>query len=63
MTKKNWLLGRYIYETALHDRRGFRPDQIGIDDIEIWAEIFNAIGEAAREGLKKELEKTRRLRH
>lgn len=41
-------LGQEIYQTALSDRRGFRPDQIGIpthDDV--WLDIFEAIGKAA----------------
>ena len=41
-------LGRKIYMAALSDRRGFRYDQLGIEDIEIWEEIFEAIGEVAR---------------
>lgn len=41
-------IGKQIYENALCDRRGFRPDQIGIpDDDDIWQEIFAAIGERA----------------
>ena len=43
-------LGRKIYHAALDDRRGFRPDQIGIptsDDV--WLEIFEGIGKAALE--------------
>lgn len=40
--------GRKIYMEALEDRRGFRYDQLGIDDPEIWGEIFDAIGTAAR---------------
>lgn len=43
------MAGQAIYINALSDRRGFRPDQIGIDtDDPIWSEIFTAIGEAAR---------------
>lgn len=41
-------LGRKIYMDALEDRRGFRYDQLGIEDVDIWAEIFEAIGAAAR---------------
>jgi hypothetical protein len=41
-------LGRKIYMEALEDRRGFRYDQLGIEDPDIWAEIFEAIGQAAR---------------
>jgi len=41
-------LGRKIYMEALEDRRGFRYDQLGIEDTEIWAEIFEAMGKAAR---------------
>ena len=41
-------LGQRIYLEALDDRRGFRPDQIGIPyDDDVWAEIFEAIGKAA----------------
>lgn len=46
-------LGRKIYHAALDDRRGFRPDQIGIpasDDV--WLEIFEGIGKAALSELK-----------
>lgn len=42
-------LGRKIYMDALEDRRGFRYDQLGIEDVDIWAEIFEAIGKVARE--------------
>lgn len=43
-------LGQRIYHEALADRRGFRPDQIGIPvDDTVWAEIFAAIGRSARE--------------
>jgi hypothetical protein len=41
-------LGRKIYMEALEDRRGFRYDQLGIEDTEIWREIFEAIGQSAR---------------
>lgn len=41
-------LGRTIYMEALSDRRGFREDQLGIFDEEIWAEIFEHIGRVAR---------------
>jgi hypothetical protein len=40
-------IGKAIYLKALDDRRGFRYDQLGIDDDEIWTEIFEAIGSAA----------------
>ncbi len=40
-------LGQRIYLKALDDRRGFRYDQIGIDDDEIWTEIFEHIGREA----------------
>lgn len=43
-------LGRHIYHEALAERRGFRPDQIGIPpEDEVWLEIFNEIGKAALE--------------
>lgn len=45
-------LGRKIYMEALEDRRGFRYDQLGIEDIEIWKEIFEAIGKAARSAVE-----------
>lgn len=41
-------LGRTIYMEALSDRRGFREDQLGIFDAEIWAEIFKHMGQVAR---------------
>lgn len=41
-------LGRKIYMEALEDRRGFRYDQLGIEDTDIWAEIFEAMGKIAR---------------
>ncbi len=40
-------IGKAIYLEALDDRRGFRYDQLGIEDDEIWTEIFEAIGAAA----------------
>lgn len=40
-------IGQAIYLKALDDRRGFRYDQLGIDDDEIWEEIFEAIGTEA----------------
>ena len=44
-------LGRKIYMDALSDRRGFRYDQLGIEDADIWAEIFEEIGKVARTAL------------
>jgi hypothetical protein len=41
-------LGRKIYMDALSDRRGFRDDQIDIEDPEMWREIFEEMGKAAR---------------
>ncbi len=41
-------IGREIYMKVLDDRRGFRYDQLGIEDVEIWADIFEAMGKAAR---------------
>jgi hypothetical protein len=41
-------LGRKIYMKALDDRRGFRYDQLGIEDPDIWSEIFEAMGKVAR---------------
>lgn len=40
-------IGKRIYLSALDNRRGFRYDQLGIEDDEIWKEIFEAIGTAA----------------
>lgn len=40
-------LGRKIYMDALHGRRGFRYDQLGIEDADIWADIFEEIGRVA----------------
>lgn len=47
-------LGRRIYMEALSDRRGFRDDQLGIEDVDIWAEIFDAIGKSARKAIMGE---------
>jgi len=47
-------LGRKIYMEALSGRRGFRDDQLGIEDEDIWLEIFEAIGQTAREALMSE---------
>lgn len=47
-------LGRKIYMEALEDRRGFRYDQLGIEDPEIWREIFEAVGQAARTAFHQE---------
>ena len=44
-------LGRRIYSLALSDRRGFRDDQLGIEEPDTWAEIFDSIGQAARREL------------
>lgn len=40
-------IGKAIYLNVLDDRRGFRHDQLGIDDDEIWKEIFEAMGNEA----------------
>lgn len=40
-------LGRKIYMEVLEDRRGFRYDQLGIEDPEIWEEIFEEMGKIA----------------
>lgn len=46
-------IGQHIYHEALHGRRGFRDDQIGIpDDDDIWEEIFQDMGERALEAMK-----------
>ena len=39
-------IGKAIYLAALSYRRGFRDDQLDIDD-NIWTEIFEDIGHAA----------------
>lgn len=44
-------LGRKIYMEVLDDRRGFRYDQLGIEDPAIWAEIFEEMGKVARAAL------------
>jgi len=46
-------IGRKIYMAALEDRRGFRYDQLGIEDAEIWEEIFVAIGAVAKAALSR----------
>ena len=50
-------LGRRIYMEVLSDRRGFRYDQLGIEDTEIWAEIFEEMGRVARAALAPETER------
>ncbi len=47
-------LGRKIYLQALSDRRGFRYDQLGIHDPEIWGEIFDHIGMVASAAVNTE---------
>lgn len=49
-------LGRQIYMEALAHRRGFRDDQLGIDDPSIWAEIFIELAQVARAQVKTEKE-------
>lgn len=44
-------LGREIYKKALRDRRGFREDQLGIEDDDIWNEIFESMGSVALSSL------------
>lgn len=46
-------IGRKIYMKALSGRRGFRDDQLGIEDEEIWAEIFEEIGKVARAAVSR----------
>lgn len=46
-------LGRKIYMKALSGRRGFRDDQLGIEDEEIWAEIFEELGKVARAAVSR----------
>lgn len=50
-------LGRDIYMSALSDRRGFRDDQLGIEDPETWAEIFEHIGSVARAAVQEQIDK------
>ena len=40
-------IGKAIYMESLDGRRGFRYDQLGIDDDDIWTEIFEDIGKRA----------------
>lgn len=40
-------IGKAIYLNVLDDRRGFRYDQIGMHDDELWLEIFEHIGREA----------------
>lgn len=46
-------IGKAIYLKALDDRRGFRYDQLGIDDDPLWEEIFEHMGKEAIAALKK----------
>jgi len=46
-------IGKAIYLSALDDRRGFRYDQLGIDDDDIWNDIFEAMGNAAISAVTK----------
>lgn len=46
-------IGKAIYLNALDDRRGFRYDQLGIDDDDLWTEIFEAMGREALEAVEK----------
>lgn len=49
-------LGGEIYREALDGRRGFRPDQIGIDESDdIWTEIFEDMGQVAAAQTRKEV--------
>jgi len=46
-------IGAAIYKHALEDRRGFRPDQIGIPmDDTVWSEIFTSLAVVARDAIK-----------
>lgn len=42
-TSREGKIGKAIYLNALDDRRGFRYDQLGIGDDDIWTEIFEHI--------------------
>lgn len=46
-------IGKAIYLKSLDDRRGFRYDQIGIHDDDIWRDIFEAMGAVAIEEIRK----------
>jgi hypothetical protein len=50
---KDVLIGREIYDNSLYGRRGFRDDQIGIEETKLWREIFKEIGCAARQAVEK----------
>lgn len=43
-TSREGKIGQAIYLEALDDRRGFRYDQLEIDDDSLWTEIFEAMG-------------------
>lgn len=45
-------IGKAIYLKALDHRRGFRYDQLGIEEKEIWNEIFEEMGLAALSAIK-----------
>jgi hypothetical protein len=46
--KQHASIGARIYDAALYDRRGFRPDQIGIPGTDpVWTEIFIDLGKYA----------------
>lgn len=46
-------IGAAIYKHALADRRGFRPDQIGIpEDDAVWSEIFTSLAVVAKDAIK-----------
>jgi hypothetical protein len=46
--KQHASIGARIYDAALSDRRGFRPDQIGIPGTDpVWTEIFIDLGKYA----------------
>ena len=47
-------IGKKIYMDALAGRRGFREDQLGIFDTEIWEEIFADIGATAIAAVKEQ---------
>ncbi len=51
---KNVQLGKKIYDDALYGRRGFRDDQLGIEETKLWREIFADIGKAARNWVNAE---------
>ena len=52
-------IGQAVYQGALDDRRGFRPDHVGLDtDEDLWDEIFFEMGAAALKAIAAEGQET-----